>query len=195
MKPKDGLAITIFPLARQELIKGAAASSSSATHNASLRRRLVEDCNGMHDTMPPRFFPLSVASTPEPRTDRIRTYFRIWKCANDQLHAFGRGGSQEFQTLRNWKQQHNPKPKCIVGAIRDPLFHFLSAYNEIESRIDEFRADREKAAKTLPFYNLKAGSTKRFQQLIIDLLDCPMARDYTKASLIPIPANKLGRST
>jgi hypothetical protein len=177
MKPKYQLASTIFRLARQELIKGASSSNASAR---------LEDCNGMKDRMPATFFSFVPGSKSRAsdgsNKNQVFTYFPIWKCANNQLRAyweqiFGSNASKEFKERKRWKQQ-NPKPECIVVAVRDPISHFLSAYNEIETRIHKFRKWRGRPAKTWPFGSLKAGSTERFQQLITDLLDCPMARNY-----------------
>jgi hypothetical protein len=177
MKPKYELASTIFRLARQELIKGASSSNASGR---------LEDCNGMEDRMPPLFFHFvpgaNSRASDGSNKNQVFTYFPIWKCANSQLRVyweqiFGNIASKEFNERSTWKRQ-NPKPECIVAAVRDPISHFLSAYNEIETRIHQFRGWRERPAKTWPFGRLKAGSTERFQQLITDLLNCPMARQY-----------------
>jgi hypothetical protein len=174
MEPKYQLASTIFRLARQELIKGASSSNASAR---------LDDCNGMEDEFAHRFFaftPPAVSRASDGlNKNQVFTYFPIYKCANDQLRSyweqvFGSNASEKLKERDDLKRQ-NPKPECIVVAVRDPISHFLSGYNEIETRIDQFY---ERPAKTWPFGSLKAGSTERFQQLITDLLDCPMARNY-----------------
>jgi hypothetical protein len=100
----------------------------------------------------------------------------MWKCANEQLRAFWKQVFGPTEGERNWNTKHKSE-ECIVLAVRDPISHFLSGYNEIETRIVVVRP-REALAKTWPFGHLKAGSSERFQQLIIDILDCPWKRHY-----------------
>jgi hypothetical protein len=191
MKPKSQLARTIFRLARQELIKGAAYSNTSISSNNASSDKLVassfqhqlQECNGMQeDGLSLRFFSFapedaysraSDGSNSKNHQEVLFTYFPMWKCANNQLRGFW---EQMFgRPKQTWKQHQNTtREECIVMAVRDPISHFLSGYNEIESRISQFRNN----VRMWPFSRLQAGSSDRFQQLITDLLDCPIERHY-----------------
>jgi hypothetical protein len=166
MKPKFRLASTIFRLARQELIKGAASSLSNNASSAKLLASFqhhLEDCNGrQNQRLPPKFFSFdphhmsSIASDGSYNKNKkeVFTYYPIWKCANNQLRGFWEqvfGSNPSTPLIKRGQKQGRTqglKPdqrECIVVAIRDPISHFLSGYNEIETRIDEFRAARQRA--------------------------------------------------
>jgi hypothetical protein len=192
MKPKSQLARTIFYLARQELKKGSASITNSSNYNASSD---TLDCNYvMSDRLPKLFFffgPGTYSTASDHGSNNkssFFTYFPIWKCANNQLRGFWEqvfGGLSRHNRIR---RSINPQvEECIVMAVRDPISHFISGYNEIESRIVAFRSTRERTAKTWPFSRFQAGSSERFQQLITDILDCPTGRHY-RGILDPYPA-------
>ena len=66
----------------------------------------------------------------------------------------------------------------MVAAIRDPISHFLSGYNEIEYRIGvELKDTREGIAKAWPFGNQPVGSVERFEQFVADLVTCPVGKN------------------
>ena len=130
-------------------------------------------------------------------------YVRIYKCANKQIKYmenelakrmnFG-GGQEEILTLSEAldrvkesdpRNQHRSNvsaatdmlpPPCIYTAVRDPISHFLSGYNEVEFRIatgEEFGHN----IKTAPYhfripYSKSSPDLrrKRFQALVEDLL-------------------------
>jgi hypothetical protein len=101
----------------------------------------------------------------------------MWKCANEQLRGFWEQVFGLANGLAKQKPWHPKVEECTVMAVRDPISHFLSGYNEIEARIVQ-HPQREKSVKTWPFGRFKPGSSERFQQLITDLLDCPTERHY-----------------
>ncbi|CAJ1959729.1 unnamed protein product [Cylindrotheca closterium] len=116
----------------------------------------------------------------------------IWKCANTQIRRFEDGifdktNTVPFQfrrTTKTRKSQSKSKNKhyklydCIVAAIRDPISHFLSGYNEIEWRInEELKNPRESIAKEWPFGSLIPGSMERFDQFVADLVTCPIGKN------------------
>jgi hypothetical protein len=102
------------------------------------------------------------------------TYSPMWKWVNVKLRGFW---DRVFGIPKD-KDWHLKVDECIVVAVRDPISRFLSSYNEIESRISRLSQWRESTANTWPFGRFKADSRERFQQMITDILDCPIERHY-----------------
>ncbi len=67
---------------------------------------------------------------------------------------------------------------CIVAVVRDPISHFLSAYNEYEVRLNAKKTQKdrtrlERLAHPLNFERFAFGEEKRFEQFIVDFLTAP----------------------
>jgi len=104
-------------------------------------------------------------------------YVPIWKCANDELRRY----LEKFFVGNNIKFDNpmfdrNKGLSCIVTAIRDPVSHFLSGYNEIEFRINKYK--RFRSATTWNFHHTAVGSPRRFEQFLTDVLSCPFERGW-----------------
>eukprot|EP00537_Pseudo-nitzschia_pungens_P018487 CAMPEP_0172409498 /NCGR_PEP_ID=MMETSP1061-20121228/76397_1 /TAXON_ID=37318 /ORGANISM="Pseudo-nitzschia pungens, Strain cf. pungens" /LENGTH=448 /DNA_ID=CAMNT_0013145653 /DNA_START=220 /DNA_END=1566 /DNA_ORIENTATION=- len=85
-------------------------------------------------------------------------YLKIWKCGNNQIRwmekklfhkyngTYVSSSMRLYEAITSYLYTYNPKnrtlnynfadtpPPCIYTAIRDPISHFLSGYNEIETR-------------------------------------------------------------
>jgi hypothetical protein len=103
MKPKSQLARTIFRLARQELIKGAAYSNTSISSNNASSEKLVasfqhqlQECNGMQEdglslsffSFAPDAYSRASDGSNSKNQEVLFTYFPMWKCANNLLRGF-----------------------------------------------------------------------------------------------------------
>jgi hypothetical protein len=104
MKPKSQLARTIFRLARQELIKGAAYSNTSISSNNASSDKLVassfqhqlQECNGMQEdglslsffSFAPDAYSRASDGSNSKNQEVLFTYFPMWKCANNLLRGF-----------------------------------------------------------------------------------------------------------
>jgi hypothetical protein len=106
-------------------------------------------------------------------------YIPIWKAANNGIGGWLRAcdgtrgrtiHSLQPENLFNDTTRHPfLKPTCVVTAIRDPISHFLSAYNEIE-----FRRHLVGNNTDLPlYYNLPFSTAEqrrdRFVQFVRDI--------------------------
>ena len=123
---------------------------------------------------------------------KFRTmYLRIWKCANNQIEHMidrlyiGMNGTSIihgeiwplFKLARKLKRR-TKAPLCIHTAIRDPISHFLSGYNEAEYRIaTDWKNDQDQPIEPAPYHfrvpHSKSSPVlrrKRFQALVEDLL-------------------------
>eukprot|EP00980_Cylindrotheca_fusiformis_P015352 scaffold4304_cov71-Cylindrotheca_fusiformis.AAC.5 len=77
----------------------------------------------------------------------------------------------------------SPPPPCIITAIRDPISHFLSAYNEVEYQwlanhsnfADPKIKDKLLRNKNLSYLHTATQTTKRFSQFVTDFVFHPDA--------------------
>ncbi|KAL7526812.1 hypothetical protein ACHAWF_004780 [Thalassiosira exigua] len=111
-------------------------------------------------------------------------YLRIYKCANNEISGnlkttLQQPGAQVHNVRAGWKKNdmfdHIPKinrnETCIVTAVRDPLEHFMSGYNELEFRNTEGRLEVPKGEDSLRHYSRFAnGTSARFEQYVADLI-------------------------
>lgn len=119
-------------------------------------------------------------------------YIRIWKAGNDQIRNWLGSTLRVYKEWNGWfslpptkhaRLHHRQEQSaCIVTAIRDPISHFLSGYNEIESRYmgrisprGFSQMDKHRLEQRLKYVHYPAGSKQRFQQFVGDWLlsaDC-----------------------
>ncbi len=136
----------------------------------------------------------------------VTVYAKIWKCANNQIRWMEKklfkhinGTYHELQlsltlgqllpqlykvneTITTTTTRGNLPPPCIYTAVRDPISHFLSGYNEVEVRqLGEYNNQSAKDwpshAKPAPYHiNVPYSSEspalrrKRFIAFVEDLL-------------------------
>lgn len=89
-------------------------------------------------------------------------YIPIWKCANNQIrqwirHTFHESNPPSYLS----SESSTKKVPCLVTAIRDPISHFLSGYNEIEYR------------SVQKHHQNITGSKERFSQFVVHFLSNP----------------------
>ena len=104
-------------------------------------------------------------------------YVPIWKAGNNSIWLWihrALWGKHIATTLKDFfdSSSNDKLDACIVTAIRDPVTHFLSGYNEIEFRRNEFpEAERKFLTK---YYGMPTESESdrrsRFEQFVYDLL-------------------------
>jgi hypothetical protein len=136
----------------------------------------------------------------------VTMYVRLWKCANNQIRAMentvwkNRNGTfikneNLVHALKNYLfsniddddvNSYNKRKSqlCIYTAIRDPVSHFLSGYNEMEFRIIngiEFTDDGLGLAAYSQISYSESDETRRrrFTQFVKDvLLEDPLLADH-----------------
>jgi hypothetical protein len=101
----------------------------------------------------------------------LLTYLRIFKAGNNQITGFlndffkKQGGQVEdrikYQAVASKRALANAT--CAITAIRDPISHFLSGYNEVEFR-------NKKGPPAAPYTRFVHGSKLRFEQFVADFL-------------------------
>ena len=121
--------------------------------------------------------------------DRFATvYVRLWKCGNNQIRWMEQklfkhfNGTYERMHLWNALRAGNSPPPCIYTAVRDPIAHFLSGYNEVEVRqLGEYNnqsaADWPSSSKPAPYHISSPYSSEspylrqeRFKAFVEDVL-------------------------
>lgn len=107
-------------------------------------------------------------------------YLGIWKAAHNQIRAYfsksfnGIFDDQNIGELLRSIQRKGGNESlsdvCVVTAIRDPISHFLSGYNELECRNAENDAELQ---NNVLYDRYQSGSTKRFEQFVADFIGRP----------------------
>jgi len=133
-------------------------------------------------------------STTDNKT-RSYDYVTIWKCGNNQIRFWS----------KKLFQQANPrgvKADCTVTAVRDPISHFLSGYNEIEQRWLAEPSEvgykdfpilyRQTTGQKLKFTKQEVGSKLRFETFLIDMFDNSATRHWMFSHVYPM-SRVLGR--
>lgn len=165
---------TLFELARDELgMVGLPAEERDAVPN--LGQYGVDD-NFFH------FVGESIGYAAPEQQGRGMIYLGIWKAAHDQinnyfLHNFN-GDVEEsksvpelLRSIQRKQGRNTPlSDVCVVTAIRDPVSHFLSGYNEIE-----FKNAKEKFAlkEEVLYDHYQNGTTERFKQFVANFVGHP----------------------
>ena len=107
-------------------------------------------------------------------------YMPIWKAANNGIRRWMERLARDHQgTLRYIRPERlfDPmirtnmptRPTCVVTAIRDPISHFLSGYNEIEYRKDSLANNTFLPRYCGLAYRTEVERRDRFVQFVRDL--------------------------
>jgi hypothetical protein len=116
----------------------------------------------------------------------VMAYVPVWKCANEQIrfgmvHTLGEdkfeayGGNDFCLFFQKQLPKMSTRRACVVTAVRDPISHFLSAYNEVEYRYSLHKfTDEWKEFPQLIFTRYRHGHKKRFEQFVRDYLSGPI---------------------
>mmetsp|Transcript_20563 Transcript_20563/g.48448 ORF Transcript_20563/g.48448 Transcript_20563/m.48448 type:complete len:324 (-) Transcript_20563:332-1303(-) len=138
----------------------------------------------------------AATTTTTTKTTRFRTqYVRIWKCGNNQIRGLEEDLARHLETVDhdpNLKTLHlndddDPglPPPCLYTAVRDPVQHFLSGYNEIEYR--QLRNTQHFKLASAPYHtdvpydeNDPVLRRKRFRAFVEDLVleDVAFAKNW-----------------
>lgn len=205
--PHLELAARLFELARQEVFGSDAAGGNGTAAYVPTRPDLDRGASDRTRRLffSGRLLTASVfGGVDDLSGTRFATvYARIWKCGNDQIralereavaawHASGdvRGAARDEVPLADALAAARelavgaedaagagaPEP-CVYTAVRDPLSHFVSGYNELEARLREAehrRVPRAPYHAAFPIDGAGAGPSeprrRRFRAFVEDLL-------------------------
>lgn len=111
-----------------------------------------------------------------PGSTNTTVYLRIFKAANDQIRYWAKETLADKGTLRffadSLKEMHAVHGACIVTVMRDPIERFLSAYNEIEHRL-EVEPQRLQEPHPLLYTRYQNGTQARFIEFVADYVGGP----------------------
>jgi hypothetical protein len=96
-------------------------------------------------------------------------YIPIWKCGNDQIRYYLK---HEFRKVKRSQKLPKTTDACVVTAIRDPVEHFLSGYNEIVTVYQTL------LLQLLPDLKFPVGSKKHFSQFVMDVVLERLGRNW-----------------
>lgn len=134
--------------------------------------------------------------TNNPRFDSF-LHIPIWKCGNNNIrvnlnhtmplssHVSIHKRQKDYWPDYIGGSQNIPKA-CVVTVVRDPITHFLSGYNEYETRLNDevgtkLRRDKKWSGNPVNFERFEFGTEARFEQFVVDFLNGPrrdMLFDY-----------------
>mmetsp|Transcript_2451 Transcript_2451/g.3588 ORF Transcript_2451/g.3588 Transcript_2451/m.3588 type:complete len:394 (+) Transcript_2451:209-1390(+) len=172
MVPKTAVGEVLFDLAWAEITRDRGGGNGNETATRRKKPSVVDT-----------FFSgdiFGVATYAPPSKSETLIYLTIWKCGNNAIRTWMKhsihekypGG--EFHTAAELEdmESYYTTPLCIITAVRDPISHFLSGYNEIEFRnIVDYHDWTANATKEQNKYSqLPKNSTERFTQFIVDIL-------------------------
>lgn len=183
--PNLKLSSTLFELARTEAFENEDPRVAVLSNASTTKKNFFSGGYGA-----------DVFSGTNENGERFHTvYTRIWKCANNQIRSllkeiseqFHEGGIREISLRKSLQEIKNNEsdpsfPKvCIYTAIRDPISHFLSGYNEIETRLlgswiktNSWEGGKREIAPyhfRVPYNQTSPGlQRKRFRGFVEDLL-------------------------
>uniref|UniRef100_A0A7S1FK83 Uncharacterized protein n=1 Tax=Corethron hystrix TaxID=216773 RepID=A0A7S1FK83_9STRA len=120
----------------------------------------------------------------EPSDPTFISYLIVWKGGNNAIHGFLANEGEHLSNTGYDKKKFTGK-ECLITAIRDPLEHFISGYNEVEYRLVDEATARERTQMvetggwTFGKVDISESPVKRFRQFLVDILSCPKERSYT----------------
>ena len=112
-------------------------------------------------------------------------YLRIFKAGNDQirgnllhqLNSVGGGTVWDKNTLEliaTIPSSVSTNQTCLITVVRDPITHFLSAYNEIEWRHEDRIRGQTLESTYVPKYRLlQNGTQERYIKFVQDFIQGP----------------------
>ena len=172
-RPNPTVWLKLFQMARFEL--GFASNRIDLIDTDTTSKNFIE-----------RFYTFSSGGIryASPNREQYMVYLRIFKCANDQIignlnHTLRQQPGAEVTLAMDRmtrKNIFNPIPKtllpttCIVTAIRDPVDHFLSGYNEMEFRNTRDNVQRKGEHLRTHYSRFANGTSARFEQFVVDLI-------------------------
>jgi len=134
--------------------------------------------------------------TNNPRFDSF-LHIPIWKCGNNNIRVNLNQTMPLSSHVSIYKRQKDYWPDyiggsqnipkaCVVTVVRDPITHFLSGYNEYETRLNDevgtkLRRDKNWIGNPVNFERFEFGTEARFEQFVVDFLNGPrrdMLFDY-----------------
>jgi len=195
------LGTTLFRLAREEVFSNLTNSTFTPTRPVDLEK-LVVLSDGKPSNLMSKFYAGDFGASIFHGMNAegkpfVTLYAKIWKCGNNQIRWMEKKLFKHFNGTYDerplWKVLSNYLPKiydshtnmtpaCIYTAVRDPISHFLSGYNEVEVRqLGEYNnqssSDFPSKAKPAPYHVFVPYSSespmlrkKRFQAFVEDLL-------------------------
>jgi len=133
-----------------------------------------------------------VYTSPENKT---MVYMSIWKVAHETVEVWARRNVEPLEgdfrvtskpVLRKLLQE--APDACILATIRDPISHFLSGYNEVDTRVlerehDPIHARMRDAPKGL-YHRYHYGTKQRFEQFVADILSQPYTLGWSDFPLV-----------
>ena len=134
---------------------------------------LIESSLSRHTPLSSKFYNGEFVSNPPhykiPNSTKHHTftYVPIWKCANNQIREYL---DATFQQTRGMDRIRDV---CMFTVIRDPISHFISAYNEVEYRWIEEKEKKNAwfhVSNRLSYLEQPIGSKERFQTFVKNLL-------------------------
>ena len=112
-------------------------------------------------------------------------YLRIFKAGNDQIRGNllaqlnSAGGTvwdknTLHELIATIPSSVSTNETCIITVVRDPITHFLSAYNEIEWRHEDRIRDQTLESSYIPKYRLLTnGTQERYIKFVTDFIQGP----------------------
>ncbi len=133
-----------------------------------------------------------VYSSPE---NKILVYMSVWKAAHETVELWGKRNlgplDGTFSIIKKpefRKMLKEAKDPCIITVIRDPISHFLSGYNEVDTRIMEREYSvlhaRMKGSPKGLFHRYHYGTKERFTQFVADILSQPYTLSWNNFAKI-----------
>ena len=116
-------------------------------------------------------------------------YMNTWKAAHEAILLWAKRNVRPLEGDFHYKfdamqiLNDSTIDPCIVTMIRDPVSHFLSGYNEIDTRIMESEYNqthsRMATAPKALFHRFNYGTKQRFEQFVADILSVPDTLGWT----------------
>lgn len=127
-------------------------------------------------------------------------YMRVFKCGNDQIgemlkeinnSTLKNGGRTWLMTSENLTEHldnypvEKPAP-CIYTALRDPISHFLSGYNEIDHRLSSYSYYYPHRNRRSRLFTKLQAPDLRFKFFVEDLLSGNFESDFLDLHVYPM---------
>lgn len=200
LTPNISFGTLFFDLAYEQILLGATTQNNSISNNNVTTNHsglILEPRRQQRPKIVDKFFKgefWGMATYQAPNSTSTLAYLTIWKAGNNFVRSYMKhslyekfGGKFNIETeLYDWHQwvpeldptvHANPSSTpslCILTAIRDPISHFLSGYNELEYRNLNWYYDwtvRHMEDNDNHYGTFPKASVERFEQFVVDLLN------------------------